>query len=82
MILVLIIHYQREPCQPPTFTPKSLLLSVKPGIYGLVFTMGKWFLTDYSATVGRFLMIFRHTPILILIRVKKNQPSSTGASAF
>ena len=36
---------------------------VKPGIYGLAFTMGKWFLTDNSAMVGRILMIFWQTPM-------------------
>ena len=29
------------------------ITTVKPGIYGLAFTMGKWLLTDNSATVGR-----------------------------
>ena len=41
--------------------------AVKPGIYGLAFTMGKWFLTDNSATVGRILMIFLADPHEILI---------------
>ena len=36
--------------------------AVKPGIYGLAFTMGKWFLTDNSATVGRILMISSADP--------------------
>ena len=33
--------------------------AVTPRIYGLAFIMGKWFLTDNSATVGRILMISR-----------------------
>ena len=36
--------------------------AVKPGIKGLSFIMGKWFLTDNSATVGRILMIFFGRP--------------------
>jgi len=36
--------------------------AVKPGIYGLAFTMGKCFLTDNSATVGRILMISSADP--------------------
>ena len=39
-----------------------LLTAVKPGIYGLAFTMGKWFLKDDSATVGRILMISSADP--------------------
>ena len=39
--------------------------------------MGKWFLTDYSATVGRILMIFSADPHenSILMKWWKNQPS-------
>ena len=44
--------------------------AVKPGIYGLAFTMGKWFLTDNSATVGPILMISSADPHEILILVK------------
>ena len=36
--------------------------AVKPGINGLAFTMGKWSLTDNSATVGRVLMISSADP--------------------
>ena len=36
----------------------SCATAVKPGIYGLAFTMRNRFLTDNSATVGRILMIF------------------------
>ena len=39
-----------------------LITAVKPGIYGLAFTMGKWSLTDNSATVGRVLMISSADP--------------------
>ena len=39
-----------------------LLTAVKPGIHGLAFTMGKWFLTDNLATVGQILMIFSGRP--------------------
>ena len=42
----------------------------KPGIYGLAFTMGIWFLTDNSATVGRILMIFSAHPHEISILIK------------
>ena len=35
----------------------TLGTAFKPGIYGLAFTMGKWFLTDNSAIVGWILMI-------------------------
>ena len=58
--------------------------AVKPGIYGLAFTMGKWFLTDNSAMVGRILMISSADPheILILMKWWKNQPSTTSASGF
>ena len=38
------------------------ITAVKPGNYGLAFTMGKWFLTDNSATVGRILMISSADP--------------------
>ena len=57
--------------------------AVKPGICGLAFTMGKWFLTDNSATVGRILMISSADPheILILIKWWKNHPSSKSAKA-
>ena len=43
--------------------------------------MGKWFLSDNSATVGRILMIFSAHPHEISIPIKwwKNQPSSTSA---
>ena len=44
--------------------------AVKPGICGLAFTMGKWFLTDNSATVGRILMISSADPHDILILIK------------
>ena len=40
--------------------------AVKPEIYGLAFTMGKWFLTENSATVGRILMISSADPHEIL----------------
>ena len=45
--------------------------------------MGKWFLTDNSATVGRILMTYSAHPneISILIKWWKNQPSSTSACA-
>ena len=43
--------------------------AVKPG---LAFTIGKWFLTDNSAKVGRILMIFSADPHEILILVKKS----------
>ena len=45
--------------------------AVKPGIYGLAFTMGKWFLTENSAMVGWILMISSPNPheSLILIRL-------------
>ena len=44
-----------------------LITAVKPGIYGLAFTMGKWFLT---ATVGRILMISSADPHENLILIK------------
>ena len=47
-----------------------LLTAVKPGIHGLAFTMGKWFLTDNSATVGRILMISSADPHEIYILIK------------
>ena len=47
-----------------------LATAVKPGIYGLAFTMGKWFLTDNSATVGWILMISSADPHEILILIK------------
>ena len=61
-----------------------LFTVVKPGIYGLAFTMGKWFLTDNSLTVDRILMISSvdSQEIWILIKWWKNQPSSTSASVF
>ena len=40
----------------------TLRTAVNPGIYGLAFTMGKWFLTENSATVGRILMISSADP--------------------
>ena len=44
--------------------------------------MGKWFLTDNSATVGRILMMFSAKPHeTILMKWWKNQPSSTSAKA-
>ena len=43
----------------------SLLLCLD-WIYGLPFTMGKWFLTDNSSTVGRILMISSADPHEIL----------------
>ena len=46
------------------------LTAVEPGIYGLAFTMGKWFLTDNSSTVGRILMISLADPHEILILIK------------
>ena len=46
------------------------ILAAKPGIYGLAFTMGIWFLTDNSATVGRILMIFLAHPHGISILMK------------
>ena len=46
------------------------LTAVKPGIYGLAFTMVKWFSTDNSATVGRILMISSADPHGILILIK------------
>ena len=53
----------------------SLLLCLD-WIYGLPFTMGKWFLTDNSSMVGRILMISSadHHDILIMIRWWKNSP--------
>ena len=48
----------------------SRYTAVKPGIYGLAFTMGKWFLTENSATVGRILMISSADPHEILILIK------------
>ena len=46
----------RFPCSP---APRAQgTTAVKPWIYGFAFTLGKWFLTDNSATVGRILMIF------------------------
>ena len=49
----------------------------------LAFSMGKCFLTDNWATVGRILIISSAHPhrILILIKWWKNQPPSTSASA-
>ena len=47
-----------------------LLTAVNPGIHGLAFTMGKWFLTDNLATVGRILMILSADPHEILIMIK------------
>ena len=47
-----------------------LSTAVKPGIYGLAFTVGKWFLTDNSATVGRILMMSAADPHEILIKLK------------
>ena len=44
--------------------------AVEPGIYGLAFTMGKWFSTDNSATVVRILMISLADPQEILILMK------------
>ena len=46
------------------------ITAVKPGIYGLAVTMGKWSLTDNSAVVGRILMIFSADPHEILILIK------------
>ena len=46
------------------------ITAVKPGIYGLAFTMGKWFLTDNLATVGHMLMISLADPHEILILIK------------
>ena len=43
--------------------------AAKPGIYGLAFTIGKWFLTDNSATVGQILMIFAADPHEIFILI-------------
>ena len=53
----------------------SLLLyfsftAVRPEIYGLTFAMGKWFLIDNSATVGRIFIIFAIDPHEILILIK------------
>ena len=45
-------------------------IAAKPGIYGLAFTIGKWFLTDNSTTVGRILMIFTADPHEIFILIK------------
>ena len=45
--------------------------AVKPGIYGLALTMGKWFLTDNPATVGQILMISSADPHEILILIKR-----------
>ena len=47
---------------------------------GLSFLIGKWFPTDYSATVGRILVTFTADPYEILIPLKcwKNPPSSVG----
>ena len=50
--------------------PFFLLTAVKPGIYGLAFTMGKWFLTDNSATVGPILIISSSDAHEILILIK------------
>jgi len=44
--------------------------AVKPGIHGLAFTMGKGFLTDNLARVGRILMIISADPHEILIMIK------------
>ena len=44
--------------------------AVKPGIYGLAFTIGKWFLTDNLATVGLILMISSTDPHEILNLIK------------
>ena len=54
---------------PPRYTLLPLT-AVKPGIYGLAFKMGKGFLTDNSATVGRILMISSADPHEILILIK------------
>ena len=48
----------------------SVDTAVKPGIYGLAFTIGKWVLTDNSATVGWILMISSADPHEILILVE------------
>ena len=50
--------------------------AVKPGIYGLAFTMGKWFLTNNSATVGRILMISSADPQEIFILIKLGKKSA------
>ena len=67
-----------------SWSKMQLCAAVKPGIYGLAFSMGKCFLTDNWATVGRILMISSAHPhrILILIKLWKNQPSSKSASAY
>ena len=44
--------------------------ALKPGIYGLAFSMGKCFLTDNWATVGRILIISSAHPHRILILIK------------
>ena len=66
-----------------SWSKMQLCAAVKPGIYGLAFSMEKCFLTDNSAKVGRILMISSAHPhrILILIKWGKNQPSSKSASA-
>ena len=80
---LLHVSYNETPSKTSLHTITTLLLldtlisqfqqeytAVKPGIYGLSFTMGKWFLTDNSATVGRILIISPVDPHKILILIK------------